>query len=84
VSYTFTYRDLSNVAETSLQITSFRQGDQAMLRWALICLIVALVASAFGFFQLEGAAMEAAKILFFVFLVLFVITLLAGRRGPPV
>jgi uncharacterized membrane protein YtjA (UPF0391 family) len=51
-----------------------------MLRWALIFLIIALVAGAFGFFSLEGTAMYIAKILFFVFLVVFVISLIAGRR----
>ncbi len=51
-----------------------------MLRWAFIFLIVALVASAFGFWALEGTAMEIARILFFVFLVLFVISALTGRR----
>jgi len=51
-----------------------------MLRWALIFLIIALVAGAFGFFNLEGTAMYIAKILFFVFLVLFVISLMSGRR----
>ena len=51
-----------------------------MLRWALIFLIIALVAGAFGFFRLEGTAMQIARILFFVFLVIFVISLIAGRR----
>ncbi len=51
-----------------------------MLRWALIFCIVALVASAFGFWALEGAAMQIARILFFVFLVLLVISLVTGRR----
>ncbi len=52
-----------------------------MLRYALIFLVIAVLASAFGMFSLSGAAMEAARILFFVFLVLFVISLITGRRG---
>ncbi len=44
-----------------------------MLRWALICLVIALIAGAWGCSALEGAAMEAARILFFVFLVLFIV-----------
>jgi uncharacterized membrane protein YtjA (UPF0391 family) len=32
-------------------------------------------------FGLSGAAMEGARILFFVFLVFLVISLVAGRRG---
>jgi uncharacterized membrane protein YtjA (UPF0391 family) len=51
-----------------------------MLRYALIFLLVALIAGALGFFALEGLAMQIAKILFLVFLVLFVISLVTGRR----
>ena len=35
-----------------------------MLRYALIFLVIALLASAFGMFGLSGVAMEAARILF--------------------
>jgi uncharacterized membrane protein YtjA (UPF0391 family) len=52
-----------------------------MLRYALIFLVIALLASAFGMFALSGVAMEAARIVFFVFLVLLVISLISGRRG---
>jgi uncharacterized membrane protein YtjA (UPF0391 family) len=52
-----------------------------MLRYALIFLVIALLASAFGMFGLSGVAMEAARILFFVFLVLLVISLITGRRN---
>ena len=51
-----------------------------MLRYALIFCVIALLASAFGFFALSGTAMEIARILFFVFLVLFVVSLITGRR----
>ncbi|HYE45864.1 MAG TPA: DUF1328 domain-containing protein [Caulobacter sp.] len=46
-----------------------------MLRWALIFLVVALVAAVLGFGGLAGAAVDIAKILFFVFLALFVVSL---------
>ena len=49
-----------------------------MLYWALVFLIVALVAGLFGFGLIAGTSYTIAKILFFVFLVLFVISLLAG------
>ncbi len=54
-----------------------------LLRWTLIFLVIALIAAVFGF---GGVAVEFAmigKILFFVFLVLFVISLFfgRGRRG---
>jgi uncharacterized membrane protein YtjA (UPF0391 family) len=56
--------------------------ERTMLRWALICLVIALIAGALGLFGLEGAAMQAARILFFVFIVLFIISLVMGRRVP--
>jgi len=51
-----------------------------MLRWALIFLVVALVAGLFGFFNVAGESIYIAKILFFIFLVLFVVSLLMGSR----
>lgn len=51
-----------------------------MLGWAITFLIVALIAGLFGFGMVGGMAYGAAKILFFVFLVLFVISLISGRR----
>jgi uncharacterized membrane protein YtjA (UPF0391 family) len=54
-----------------------------MLRWALLFLVVALVAGALGLFRVEWLAAEIAWVLFAVFLVLFVVSLVLGRRGPP-
>jgi uncharacterized membrane protein YtjA (UPF0391 family) len=51
-----------------------------MLRWALTFLIVALIAGILGFGALEGLAMWFAKVLFVVFLILFLVSLVAGRR----
>jgi uncharacterized membrane protein YtjA (UPF0391 family) len=47
-----------------------------MLRWALIFLVVALVAALLGFTTIAGGAMGIAKILFYVFVVLFVVSLI--------
>jgi uncharacterized membrane protein YtjA (UPF0391 family) len=56
-----------------------------MLRLAILFLVIALVASLFGFGLVGGMAIEAAKILFFVFIVLAVLTFLGGAlRTPPV
>jgi uncharacterized membrane protein YtjA (UPF0391 family) len=53
-----------------------------MLKWSVILLVVALIAGVFGFFNiLVGAAVGVAKVLFFLFLALFVISLFTGRRG---
>jgi uncharacterized membrane protein YtjA (UPF0391 family) len=49
-----------------------------MLYWALVFLIVALVAALFGFTGVYVAAAGIARILFFIFLVLFIISLVMG------
>jgi uncharacterized membrane protein YtjA (UPF0391 family) len=55
-----------------------------MLRLALLFLVIALVAALFGFGLFAGIAYSAAKILFFIFLVLAVLSLLGGTfRSPP-
>ena len=46
-----------------------------MLRWALIFLVVALIAGVLGFTSLAGAAIGIAKLLFYVFVVLFLVSL---------
>ncbi|MCB1555241.1 MAG: DUF1328 domain-containing protein [Xanthomonadales bacterium] len=51
-----------------------------MLYYAIVFFVIALLAAVFGFGGIAGAATGIAKILFFVFLVLFVISLLVGRR----
>jgi len=49
-----------------------------MLRYAFIFLIVALIAALFGFGGIASTAAGIAKVLFFIFIVLFVISLLVG------
>jgi uncharacterized membrane protein YtjA (UPF0391 family) len=55
-----------------------------MLKWAVIFLIIALVAAVFGFTDIAAASAGIAKILFGIFLVLFlaavVIGLVVGKR----
>jgi uncharacterized membrane protein YtjA (UPF0391 family) len=48
-----------------------------MLNWALTFFIVALLAALFGFTGIAVAAAGVAKILFFIFIVLFLVSLLA-------
>jgi len=57
-----------------------------MLRWAIVFLIVALIAGALGLFRVEWLSGQIAWILFVVFLILFVVSLVFGRGGtsPPV
>ena len=54
-----------------------------LMHYAIIFLVVALIAAAVGFGGVAGVAMEGARLLFWVFIVLFVISLVVGlvRRG---
>lgn len=49
-----------------------------MLRWAAIFLVVAIVAAVFGFGDLSAGAAGIAQVLFFLFLLLFVGSLILG------
>jgi uncharacterized membrane protein YtjA (UPF0391 family) len=54
-----------------------------MLYYAAVFLVIALIAALFGFTGIAASAVGIAKILFFVFVLLFVISLIVGliRRG---
>ncbi len=54
-----------------------------MLQLAIACLVIALAAALFGFGGIAGSFVGVAKVLFVVFLVLAVLSFLAGgyRRG---
>jgi uncharacterized membrane protein YtjA (UPF0391 family) len=49
-----------------------------LINWAIIFLIVALVAGLFGFGGLAGTAMGGAKMLFWVAIILFLVSAIAG------
>ncbi len=49
-----------------------------MLRWAAIFFVIAIVAAAFGYGGIADGAADIAKILFFLFVVLFVLALIFG------
>jgi uncharacterized membrane protein YtjA (UPF0391 family) len=51
--------------------------EVVMLRWALGFFIVALIAAVLGFGGIALAAAGIAKIIFFIFLVLFLVSLLS-------
>jgi uncharacterized membrane protein YtjA (UPF0391 family) len=58
-----------------------------MLGWALTFLVVALIAGVLGFTTVAGTAIGVAKILFYIFLVLFVVSLIMNfvrGRGPSI
>ena len=49
-----------------------------MLRWTILFLVVALIAAIFGFTGVALAAAGIAKVVFFLFVVLFLISLVTG------
>ena len=55
-----------------------------MLYWALVFFLISLIAALFGFTGIAVAFAGIAKVLFFIFVVMFVLALIFGwRRRPP-
>jgi uncharacterized membrane protein YtjA (UPF0391 family) len=57
-----------------------------MLSWAFAFFIIAIIAAVFGFGGIAAGATEIAKILFFLVLILFAVSLVVGLvrgRGNP-
>jgi len=55
-----------------------------MLNWAFSFLVLALIAAVLGFGGIAAGASEIAKILFFVFLVMFIVSFfINATRGKP-
>ena len=58
-----------------------------MLRWALAFFIISIIAAVFGFSGIAAGATDIARLCFFFFLVVFVISLVwglfTGRRTSP-
>ena len=53
-----------------------------MLGWVVTFLIIALIAGVLGFGGIAGASVEIAKIIFFIAVVLFLVSALVGvARG---
>ena len=63
-----------------------KNGKAVMIRWALVFLVIGLIAGLLGFSGIAGTAIGIAKILFFVAITIFVVMLLLGytvfRRNP--
>jgi uncharacterized membrane protein YtjA (UPF0391 family) len=55
-----------------------------MLYYAIVFAILALVSGLLGFMALSGTLAWIAKVLVLVFVVLFVVSLITGRRRGPV
>jgi len=55
-----------------------------MLRWTLIFLVIAIVAAIFGFGGIAAGATSIARVLFFIFLVLFIISFFFKGSGTKI
>ena len=57
-----------------------------MLSWVVTFLVIALIAALLGFGGIAGASIEIAKVVFFIAIVLFLISavvgLVRGRTNP--
>jgi uncharacterized membrane protein YtjA (UPF0391 family) len=49
-----------------------------ILKWALIFLLISLVAALFGFTDIAAASADIARVLFYVFMIIFVVLLILG------
>jgi uncharacterized membrane protein YtjA (UPF0391 family) len=63
------------VASSGEKVTA-RLQEEVMLRYAVIFFIVALIAGVFGYTGIAAGSAEIAKVLFLIFLVIFLATLL--------
>lgn len=76
---------MSRVTCSKDETVCHNKEEAHMLRWAVVFLIVAIIAAIFGFGNIAGTATEIAKILFYVFLVIFLVSIvmhLMGGKGP--
>lgn len=80
------YKDLNNQTGCKEHPTGRKRAGNflfpfklyVMLRWSIIFFIIAIVAAIFGFGGIAEGAASIAKVLFFIFLALFIITILFG------
>jgi uncharacterized membrane protein YtjA (UPF0391 family) len=72
-------------ARRSYAAERFVMGEgEPMLSWAVTFLIIAVIAGLLGFGGIAGTAVEMAKALFVVFLILSAVSLLFWKRAPRV
>ncbi len=51
-----------------------------MMRWSVTFFIIAIVAAIFGFGGIASSAISIGKIFFYIFIVLFLVSLFFGKR----
>jgi uncharacterized membrane protein YtjA (UPF0391 family) len=76
----FLYIQTQRLKVASTKNIFFTLKQNVMLRWTIIFLVIAIIAGILGFTGIAAGAAEIAKIFFYIFLVLFVVSLFFGRR----
>jgi uncharacterized membrane protein YtjA (UPF0391 family) len=66
--------------QKTLHPFTYHKKFNIMLRWSVTFFVIALIAAVLGFGGLAGSAAYLAKILFFIALIVFVISLISGRK----
>jgi uncharacterized membrane protein YtjA (UPF0391 family) len=63
-----------------------QKGEVIMLYWSIVFFIVSIVAALFGFGGISAATSDIAQILFFIFAVLFIVSLIftLARKGDRI
>jgi uncharacterized membrane protein YtjA (UPF0391 family) len=56
--------------------TAERNTIMTLLKWALIFLVISLIAALFGFTGIAAASADIARVLFYIFIVIFVVLLI--------
>ena len=69
---------LGTLAVTPFRLMAPSPQGYPMLFWSISFLIIAIVAALFGFGGIAAGATSIAKVLFFIFIVLFVISMVAS------
>jgi uncharacterized membrane protein YtjA (UPF0391 family) len=50
----------------------------SLLKWALVFFVISIIAALFGFTDIAAATADVARILFYIFLVIFIVLLVLG------
>jgi uncharacterized membrane protein YtjA (UPF0391 family) len=67
-----------NLGSNRIYLSTFKL-IKTMIRWTVILLVVAIIAAIFGFGGIAASAAYFAKIVFYIAIVLFLISLITGR-----
>jgi len=64
---------------SALAVLLAKKGQaMSLLKWALIFLVVSIIAAVFGFGGIAAASADIARVLFYIFVAIFVILLILG------